>query len=91
MEKIKKNPKFAQKMSIIAKELKNIKRESKIFRQDFLGSRNELEAVNGYKAYFTSLFGCPTNAYIAESGKFEDPLNRAPRAQPNKPALYIKF
>lgn len=91
MGEIKKNPKFASKMSIIAKDLKNIKRESKIFRQDFLGSYNELEAVNGYKAYLTSLFGCPTNAYIAESGNFEDPLNRAPRAQPNKPALYIEF
>jgi leucyl-tRNA synthetase len=91
MGQLKKNSKFTPKMKNIAKELKNIKDESKVFRQKFLGPQKELEAIEGYKTYLASLFNCPVNAFIAESGKFDDPLNRAQRAQPNKPAIYIKF
>ncbi|MHA2073272.1 MAG: leucine--tRNA ligase [Candidatus Hodarchaeales archaeon] len=91
MGQLKKNAKFTSKMKFIAKELKSIKGESKVFRQEFLGSEKELEAIEGYKTYLASLFECPVSAYIAGSGKFDDPLNRAPRAQPGKPAIYIEF
>ncbi|UCG89566.1 MAG: leucine--tRNA ligase [Candidatus Heimdallarchaeota archaeon] len=91
MGQLKKKPEFSSKMKAIAKELQNIRGDSKIFRQDFLGSYKELEAVKGYKDYMETVFKCPAAVYIAESDDFEDPLNRAPRAQPGKPALSLEL
>ena len=89
--KIKNNSKFAPRLKEITKELNNIKGESQFFRQIFLGSEKELEAVEGYKEYLASFFNCSITVYVAESGDYEDPLKRAIRAQPGKPALYIQF
>ncbi|MFX1284381.1 MAG: leucine--tRNA ligase [Promethearchaeota archaeon] len=91
MKQLKKKPKFSSKMKVIAKELQNIRGDSKFFRQDFLGSYKELEAVKGYKDYMETVFKCPIAVYIAEIDDFEDPLNRAPRAQPGKPALSLEL
>jgi len=91
MGKFKKMPELSSKMNTLAKELQRIRGDVKIFRQDFLGSHKELEAVKGYKDYMETVFKCPVAVYIAESDDFEDPLNRAPRAQPGKPALSLEL
>ncbi|MHA2244046.1 MAG: class I tRNA ligase family protein [Candidatus Hodarchaeales archaeon] len=91
MGQLKTMPEFTPKMKTIAKELKSVRGDAKIFRQELLGSHKELEAVEGYKSYMEAIFGCPVAAYIAESDNFVDPLNRAPRAQPTKPALYMEL
>ncbi|MHA1213807.1 MAG: leucine--tRNA ligase [Candidatus Hodarchaeales archaeon] len=91
MSKIKANDNFARKMKIIAKELKSMKGDAKAFRQAFIGSYKELEAVEGYKEYLENLFSSSVECYIGESENIEDPGHRAVRAQPLKPALYIEF
>lgn len=91
MGQLKTIPEFSSRMKTIAKELQRIRGDAKIFRQDLLGSHKELEAVEGYKSHMEAVFGCPVAAYIAESDDFVDPLNRAPRAQPTKPALYMEL
>ncbi|MHA1974740.1 MAG: leucine--tRNA ligase [Candidatus Hodarchaeales archaeon] len=91
MSKVKTNSEFVNKMKIIAKDLKSMKGDAKAFRQSFIGSTGELEAVEGYKEYLGNLFGCSVECYIAESKDIKDPNNRSMRAQPLKPALYIEF
>ena len=91
MGQLKTIPEFSSRMKIIAKELQRLRGDAKIFRQEILGSQKELEAIEGYKDYLTSVFGCPVSVYVAETDSFPDPLNRAPRAQPTKPALYIEL
>ncbi|MFX0015150.1 MAG: leucine--tRNA ligase [Promethearchaeota archaeon] len=91
MSELKTKPGYAPKMKIIAKELQHFRGDTKIFRQEFLGSKKEIEAVEGFKEHMESIFGCPVVAYIVESDNFVDPLNRASRAQPSKPAIYVEL
>ncbi len=91
MGELKTISEFSSRMKMVAEELKRIRGDAKIFRQEFLGSTKELEAVKGYKAHMEAVFGCPVVVYVAESDEFADPLNRAPRAQPTKPALYMEL
>jgi leucyl-tRNA synthetase len=91
MGQLKTMPEFSSRMKEIAKELQRIRGDAKIFRQEFLGSHKEQEAVEGYSKYMETVFKCSVSAYIVESDKFDDPLNRAPRAQPTKPALALEF
>lgn len=91
MGQLKSMPEFSFRMKSIAKELQRIRGDAKIFRQEFLGSSKEQEAVGGYTKYMETVFKCPVSAYIVESDEFVDPLSRAPRAQPTKPALALEF
>ncbi|MFW9916778.1 MAG: leucine--tRNA ligase [Candidatus Thorarchaeota archaeon] len=91
MGKLKTMPEFSVRLKSIAKELQRIQGDAGIYRQEFLGSHKELEAIKGYKAHMEAVFECPVAVYIADSDDYLDPLNRAPRAQPTKPALYIEF
>jgi hypothetical protein len=91
MGKIKTYPHFASKMREIAKELKSIRGDAKIFRKEFIGTKKELEAIVGYEKYVKEQFECPIEVYIAESDKIQDPMNKASKAQPTKPAIFIEF
>jgi leucyl-tRNA synthetase len=91
MGQLKTIPEFSSRMKTIAKELQRIRGDAKIIRQELLGSHKELEAVEGYKSHMEAVFRCPVAAYITESDDFVDPSNRAPRAQPTKPALYMEL
>jgi hypothetical protein len=91
MGQLKIMPEFSSRMKIIAKEMQRIRGDAKVFRQEFLGSHKEHEAVEGYRKYMETVFKCPVSAFIVESDEFDDPLNRAHRAQPTKPALALDF
>ncbi len=91
MGTLKASPKFTPKMKEIAKELKAIRGDAKVFRRDFVGTEKELDAVNGYKPYLSQHFNCEIEVYAAESESINDPLKKASKAQPMKPALYIDF
>jgi leucyl-tRNA synthetase len=91
MGKIKTNPLFVPKMKVIAKELKSIRGDAKIFRKEFIGTEKELEAIQGYEKYIGVQFNCPIEVYIAESEKIQDPMNKASKAQPAKPAIFMEF
>ncbi|MHA1977539.1 MAG: leucine--tRNA ligase [Candidatus Hodarchaeales archaeon] len=91
MGKLKSNPKFTPKMKEIAKELKSIRRDAKIFRQEYIGTEKELDAINGYKQYLAQHFGTKIEVFAAETESIIDPLKKASKAQPMKPALYIEF
>jgi leucyl-tRNA synthetase len=91
MGKIKTQPQFAPRMREIAKELKSIRGDAKIFRKEFIGTKKELEAIQGYEKYIGEQFECPVEVYVAESEKIEDPMNKASKSQPTKPAIYIDF
>ncbi|MFW9904849.1 MAG: leucine--tRNA ligase, partial [Candidatus Thorarchaeota archaeon] len=90
MKQLKTMPVFSSRMKVIAKELQKVG-DAKIFRQEFLGSYKEREAVEGYTKYMETIFKCPVSTYIVEIDEFDDPLNRAPRARPTKPALALDF
>ena len=91
MGKIKTYPQFASKMREIAKELKSTRGDAKIFRKEFIGMKKELEAIQGYEEYIGEQFECPIEVYIAEGEKIEDPMNKASKAQPTKPAIFMEF
>ncbi|MFX0122029.1 MAG: leucine--tRNA ligase [Candidatus Hodarchaeota archaeon] len=91
MGQLKIMPEFSSRMKTMAKELQRIRGDAKIFRQEFLGSHKEQEAVEGYTKYMETVFNCPVSVYIVDRDAFADPLNRAPRAQPTKPALALEF
>ncbi|MHA1911735.1 MAG: leucine--tRNA ligase [Candidatus Kariarchaeaceae archaeon] len=91
MGQIKSVPEFAPKMGIIAKEMKSIKGDARVFRQNFLTSQSEVEAIEGYRSYLEKVLNCEIEIYLAESEEVNDPMNRASRAQPMKPAIYIEF
>lgn len=91
MSELKKSPQFQPKMSEIAKELKSIRGDAKIFRKTFIGSEKEKQAITGCIEYLKKIFACPVEYYVAESEDVKDPMNRASRAQPMKPALYIEL
>jgi leucyl-tRNA synthetase len=91
MGTLKTMPEFSFRLKSIAKELQRIQGDAGIYRQELLGSHKELEAIKGYKAHMEAVFKCPVAVYIADSDDYLDPLNRAPRAQPTKPALYMEF
>ncbi|MHA2317182.1 MAG: leucine--tRNA ligase [Candidatus Hodarchaeales archaeon] len=91
MGKIKTYPLFASKMKVIAKELKSIRGNAKIFRKEFIGTKKELEAIQGYEKYIGVQFNCPIEVYVAESEKIRDPMNKASKAQPTKPAIFMEF
>ena len=91
MGKIKTYPQFSSKMKIIAKELKSIRGDAKIFRKEFIGTEKELEAIQGYEEYIVEQFKCPIEVYVAESTKIHDPMNKASKAQPTKPAIFMEF
>ena len=91
MGTIKKNPKFASKMQLIAKDLKSIRGDAKIFRRQYIGTQNERDAVEGYKDYLTSNFHCSVECYTSEDEGIFDPMKKASRAQPTKPAIYMEF
>ena len=91
MGKIKTYPQFASKLKEIAKELKSIRGDAKIFRKEFIGTKKELEAIVGYEKYVEEQFECPIEVYIAESDKIQDPMNKASKAQPTKPAIFMEF
>lgn len=91
MGKLKIMPEFSPRMKEIAAELKRLRGDAKIFRQEFLGSYKEMEAVNGYNKYLEAIFDCSVAVYLTESDDYMDPLNRAPKAQPSKPAIYMEL
>ncbi len=91
MGTIKKNPKFASKMQIIAKDLKSIRGDAKIFRRQFIGTQNERDAVEGYKEYLTSIYNCTVDCYTSEEESIFDPMSKAVKAQPTKPAIFMEF
>jgi leucyl-tRNA synthetase len=91
MSDLKSIPQFSPRMKEIAAELKRIRGDAKIFRQEFMGSDKEIEAVNGYKTYIEEIFHSTVNVYLTESDDYVDPLGRALRAQPSKPAIYLEF
>ncbi|MHA2237051.1 MAG: class I tRNA ligase family protein [Candidatus Hodarchaeales archaeon] len=91
MGTIKKNPKFTSKMPLIAKELKSKRGDEKIFRRQYIGTQKELDAVGGYQKYLASNFNCPIEFYTSEDGSINDPMNKASRAQPTKPAIFMEF
>lgn len=91
MKQVKTIPELSSMMKEIAKELQRVQTDAKIFRQEFIDSSKELEAVEGFKSHLTSAFKCPVEVYVVGDDEFSDPLNRAARAQPTKPALYIQF
>jgi hypothetical protein len=91
MGQLKSVPEFGPKMGLIAKEMKSVKGDAKVFRQNFLTSQFEVEAVEGYLSYLQKVLNCEIKVYLAESEELDDPMNRASRAQPMKPAIYIEF
>ncbi|MHA2225128.1 MAG: leucine--tRNA ligase [Candidatus Hodarchaeales archaeon] len=91
MSHLKKMPEFSSRMKEIAKDLQRIRGDAKIFRQDFLGSKKELEAIQGFQNHLQSVFACSISVYVTESDNLVDPMNRSSRAQPSKPALYIEL
>jgi leucyl-tRNA synthetase len=91
MGKIKSNHKFSPKMKEIARELKSIRGDARIFRKKYIGTEKELDAIEGYKKYLSQHFDCPIDVYVAESKSVIDPLKKAFKAQPTKPALYMEF
>ncbi len=91
MGTLKSNPKFTPKMNVIAKEMKAIRGDAKVFRREFVGTEKELDAIKGYKSYLSKHFACEIEVYAAEAESINDPLKKASKAQPMKPALYIDF
>ena len=71
--------------------MKSIRGDAKIFRKEFIGRKKELEAIVGYEKYVEEQFECPIEVYIAESDKIQDPMNKASKAQPTKPAIFMEF
>ncbi len=91
MGTLKSNPKFTPKMKDIAKELKVIRGDAKVFRKEFVGTDKELDAISGYEQYLSQHFECEIEVYAAETESINDPLKKASKAQPMKPALYMEF
>ena len=91
MGKIKSDPRFSSKMNVIAKELKSVRGDAKVFRKEYIGTEMELDAINGYKQYLTKHFNCTIDVYVTETETVIDPMKKASKAQPTKPALYMEF
>jgi leucyl-tRNA synthetase len=91
MGKIKSDPRFTKKMNIIAKELKSVRGDAKIFRKEYIGTEMEFEAINGYKKYLNEHFDASIEVFTSETPDIVDPINKASKAQPTKPALYMEF
>ncbi|WP_455140560.1 leucine--tRNA ligase [Candidatus Hodarchaeum mangrovi] len=91
MSNLRKDKKYASRMSEIAKDLKMTKGDVKVFRQQVIGSEKEMEVIRGYSKYLEALFESPIYVYLADDEKVDDFHNKAIRAQPLKPAIYIEF
>jgi leucyl-tRNA synthetase len=91
MGTLKSNPKFTPKMKNIAKELKFVRGDAKVFRKEFVGTDKELNAISGYKPYLSQHFESEIEVFEAETESINDPMKKASKAQPMKPALYIEF
>jgi len=57
----------------------------------WVDQKKELDAINGYKNYLSQHFACIVEVFAAESDSINDPLKKASKAQPMKPALFMDF
>jgi len=87
----KENKTLNMHMKEIADETKQMLKDPSIFRIEMLSSEEQKNAINGYKEFISRTYvNAEINVHIAGNKDIYDPQNKAQKARPMKPALYLE-
>ncbi len=91
MNAVKENSKLSKYMKDIANEAKLMTKDPTIFRIEMLSSKEQEEAIMGYKEFIIRTFDkAEVLIHLADEKDIYDPQNKAQKARPMKPALLLE-
>ncbi len=91
MEAAKESAKLNKYMKEIANETKLMLKDPTIFRIEMLSTRNQENAILGYKEFISSKYNnAEIMIHLADSKEIHDPQNKSQKARPMKPALLLE-
>jgi leucyl-tRNA synthetase len=91
MNAAKESSNLSKHMKEISNEAKLMLKDPTIFRIEMLSSKEQEEAIMGYKEFIVRTFdNAEVLIHMADAKEIHDPQNKAQKARPMKPALLLE-